>query len=78
MTGISRRDFIVSSAVGVGFATRAPAVAPAEWFDRPMRWAQLTLVENDPGRYDPQFMTAVHREIASHYAVDGIFGNRWS
>ncbi len=25
------------------------------WFDRPMRWAQLTLVENDPGRYDPQF-----------------------
>jgi hypothetical protein len=25
------------------------------WFDRPMRWAQLTLVENDPGRYDVQF-----------------------
>jgi hypothetical protein len=25
------------------------------WFDRPMRWAQLTLVENDPGRFDPQF-----------------------
>ncbi len=25
------------------------------WFDRPMRWAQLTLVENDPGRYDLQF-----------------------
>ena len=24
-------------------------------FDRPMRWAQLTLVENDPGRYDPDF-----------------------
>jgi hypothetical protein len=29
--------------------------AGAGWFDRPMRWAQLTLVENDPGRYDPQF-----------------------
>ncbi len=29
---------------------------PSEpWFDRPMRWAQLTLVENDPGSYDPQF-----------------------
>ena len=27
----------------------------AAWFDRPMRWAQLTLVENDPGRYDPAF-----------------------
>ncbi len=25
------------------------------WFDRPMRWAQLTLVENDPGRFDPKF-----------------------
>src|ERR1035441_2558082 len=29
-----------------------PAAEPATWFDRPMRWAQLTLVENDPGRYD--------------------------
>src|SRR5262245_54340045 len=27
----------------------------ADWVDRPMRWAQLTLVENDPGRYDPRF-----------------------
>jgi len=25
------------------------------WFDRPMRWAQLVLVENDPGRFDPDF-----------------------
>jgi hypothetical protein len=24
------------------------------WFDRPMRWVQLTLVENDPGRFDAQ------------------------
>ena len=28
---------------------------PAGWFDRPMRWVQLTLVENDPGRFDPVF-----------------------
>lgn len=28
-------------------------VGDQPWFDRPMRWAQLTLVENDPGRYDP-------------------------
>ena len=26
-----------------------------EWFDRPMRWAQLTLVENDPAQYDVDF-----------------------
>ena len=25
------------------------------WFNRPMRWAQLVLVENDPGRFDPDF-----------------------
>lgn len=25
------------------------------WFDRPMRWAQLTLVENDPVQYDLNF-----------------------
>jgi hypothetical protein len=24
-------------------------------FDRPMRWAQLAFVENDPGSYDPRF-----------------------
>jgi hypothetical protein len=26
-----------------------------DWFDRPMRWAQLTLVENDPVQYDVDF-----------------------
>jgi hypothetical protein len=25
------------------------------WVDKPMRWAQLTLVEDDPGKFDPQF-----------------------
>ena len=30
------------------------------------------------GPYNFEFMTAVHREIASRYRVDGIFGNRWS
>ena len=27
----------------------------ADWFDRPMRWAQLTLVETDPVHYDVDF-----------------------
>jgi hypothetical protein len=26
-----------------------------DWVDRPMRWAQLTLVEDDPGKFDAQF-----------------------
>ncbi len=41
-------DFGAASAVSA-----APAPNDAPWFDRPMRWAQLTLVENDPGHYDP-------------------------
>jgi hypothetical protein len=26
-----------------------------DWFDRPMRWAQLVLAENDPGQFDLEF-----------------------
>jgi len=38
-------------------------VGDAPWFDRPMRWAQLTLVENDPGRYDLTEWLAYFRRI---------------
>ena len=31
-----------------------PAPAPS-WVDRPMRWAQLTLVEDDPPKFDAEF-----------------------
>ncbi len=41
----------------------AAGAAAADWFDRPMRWAQLTLVENDPGRYDPAFWLEYFRRI---------------
>ncbi len=41
------------------------AAKSAGWFDRPMRWSQLTLVENDPGRYDPQFWLDYFRETHS-------------
>ncbi len=38
------------------------------WFDRPMRWAQLTLVENDPGSFDLQswldYFKRVHADAA--------------
>jgi len=73
---ITRRDFVVASALaGVGMATGSAAATTAEavatgsdWFDRPMRWAQLTLVENDPGRYDSQFwleyFTRIHADAA--------------
>src|ERR1039457_5693144 len=34
--------------------TALPAPAPS-WADKPMRWAQLALVEDDPGKFDPAF-----------------------
>jgi hypothetical protein len=64
-TSFNRRDFLRASALlGVGTAaignqglsqTRTPGDTGETWFDKPMRWAQLVLVENDPGQYDPQF-----------------------
>ncbi|MBI4624113.1 MAG: hypothetical protein HY736_12970, partial [Verrucomicrobia bacterium] len=68
-TGMSRREFlrasgVVSATVALGkipgFELRAAessvGAAPApSWVDKPMRWAQLTLVEDDPGKFDPQF-----------------------
>ncbi|HLX72133.1 MAG TPA: alpha-amylase family protein [Verrucomicrobiae bacterium] len=32
-----------------------PAAATPSWIDRPMRWAQLALVEDDPGKFDLNF-----------------------
>ena len=34
-----------------------------DWFDRPMRWAQITLVENDPPSFDTQFWLDYIRSI---------------
>ena len=43
---------------------RAPQYAEHRgWFDRPMRWAQLTLVENDPGQYDREFWLDYFRRV---------------
>ena len=61
----SRRTFLKAaslcgaSAIAGGLQFRFPALAaeamPPAWVDRPMRWAQLTLVEDDPGKFDVQF-----------------------
>jgi hypothetical protein len=55
-----RREFLKTSVVAGAYAVlasswEAVAADEAAWFDRPMRWAQLVLVENDPGRFDPDF-----------------------
>jgi Hypothetical glycosyl hydrolase 6/TAT (twin-arginine translocation) pathway signal sequence/Beta-galactosidase trimerisation domain len=67
MPDLTRRNFLkASAAAGAAItlgnlASRAsPGTGPAgppdpPWTDKPMRWAQLTLVENDPGTFDPGF-----------------------
>jgi hypothetical protein len=70
---INRRTFLRQSAItGTALAMAgdaSPAPAPAdEWFDRPMRWAQLTLVEDDPGTYDLNFWLDYFRRTHSDAA----------
>ena len=70
----------VASAIAPFAAKNRPAAAfewpaaqagrpPAGWFDRPMRWVQLTLVENDPGRFDPTFWLDYFRRLHADAAT---------
>ena len=92
---MDRRDFIRTTAFTGAYVATAPSVfenmiiLPDEtWFNRPMRWAQLTLVENDPGRFDPDFwlnyFKRVHADgvtlsaggIVAYYPTDIPFHHR--
>ncbi len=64
---LTRRDFINATAAAAAYQTRA-AEPPPGWFDRPMRWAQLTLVEDDPGKYDLNFWLDYFRRTHSDAA----------
>ena len=39
------------------------------WFDGPMRWVQLTLVENDPGNFDPAFWLDYFKKLHADAAT---------
>jgi hypothetical protein len=63
-TPLSRRQFVQTTSLltaAAFFPGENKAEPPARpgplpsWYDRPMRWGQLTLVEDDPGKYDPHF-----------------------
>ncbi|MFN7996067.1 MAG: alpha-amylase family protein [Bryobacteraceae bacterium] len=68
----SRREFLSQAALaGSAFGMTGQQTAsatPGPWFDRPMRWAQLTLVENDPGNYDARFWLDYFRRTHSDAA----------
>jgi len=69
---MERRDFVKTSVIGGAYAIVAshPVAKAAKsfidnntWFDRPMRWAQLVLVENDPGNFDPDFWLDYFKKV---------------
>jgi hypothetical protein len=82
MNHLSRRDFLqVTAGAGAIASLVPPAARPAVepawqppavgagWFDKPMRWVQLTLVENDPGSFDPQFWLDYFRKLHADAAT---------
>jgi len=81
MSNLSRRDFLQVTAGAGAFAslmppaghaadpTWQPPAVGAGWFDKPMRWVQLTLVENDPGSFDPQFWLDYFRRLHADAAT---------
>ena len=67
---MNRREFIQTSAGGALVLNSASPASPqiteprqSGWYDRPMRWAQLAFVEDDPGNYDPAFWLDYFRRI---------------
>jgi hypothetical protein len=66
----TRRTFLAASALAVAGATDSPAATAPDpaWCDRPMRWAQLTLTEDDPGQFDLSFWLDYFRRTHSDAA----------
>jgi len=61
---INRREWMIQTgalaAAGAAFSQQSPEPS---WYDRPMRWAQLAFVEDDPGHYDPGFWLDYFKRI---------------
>jgi hypothetical protein len=67
---MKRSQFIKTTTIGGAYAIVAPSIIPGfltpdevPWFDKPLRWAQLAFVENDPGRCDPDFWLSYFKKI---------------
>jgi len=58
---------VAAGEMGPGLAA-APLAGSPSWVERPLRWAQLTLVEDDPDRFDLQFWLDYFRRTHSDAA----------
>lgn len=54
---LTRRELLKNTVAVTASAGAVAAAAEEPWFDKPMRWGQLVLAEDDPGngRYDAKF-----------------------
>ena len=75
---VSRREFLnITTAAGAfasvsgleGLGASTTQTGQGGWFDQPMRWVQLTLVENDPGRFDAGFWLDYFRRLHADAAT---------
>jgi hypothetical protein len=66
---VTRRNFFQSTFAASAFAMTSPggaapfAAEDSNWFDRPMRWAQLNLVEDDPAKMDRKYWLEYFKRI---------------
>jgi len=57
------------SAAQVKSAEASTKVNEASWYSRPMRWAQLSFVESDPGNYDLAFWLDYFKRVHAEAAI---------
>lgn len=70
----TRREFMQQTIAAAVLLAEGGGAAPlpgtdAGWFDRPMRWAQLNLTEDDPAKMDVPFWLDYFRRIHADAAV---------
>lgn len=63
------RNESTSGAVSLPDAKAGSSPEHGNWYARPMRWAQLSFVENDPGNYDLQFWLNYFKNIHADGAL---------
>ena len=65
---MNRREFVKATVAGamIPLGAHTPAIAANTqegWYDRPMRWAQVAFVEDDPGNYDEEFWLTYFKRL---------------
>jgi hypothetical protein len=59
----------VAAAASAASTESGPSGKTSDWYDRPMRWAQLSFVEDDPGNYDLGFWLDYFKKVHADAAI---------